>query len=65
MVIALLSDLHSNLEPLEASVKHAETNGARRYAFLGHLVGDGADPDEIPEGSARDSAADPSRVPTT
>jgi diadenosine tetraphosphatase ApaH/serine/threonine PP2A family protein phosphatase len=44
LVIALLSDIHSNLEALDACLKHASENGAGRYAFLGDLVGYGADP---------------------
>jgi diadenosine tetraphosphatase ApaH/serine/threonine PP2A family protein phosphatase len=44
MKIALLSDVHSNLEALEACLGHARGRGAVRYAFLGDLVGYGADP---------------------
>jgi len=44
MAIALLSDVHSNLEALEACLRHARDGGASRYAFLGDLVGYGADP---------------------
>lgn len=44
MVIALLSDIHSNIEALDACLKHASENGAGRYVFLGDLVGYGADP---------------------
>ena len=44
MPIALLSDLHGNLEALEACLRHARGEGALRYAFLGDLVGYGADP---------------------
>ena len=47
MVIALLSDIHSNIEALNACLKHAAQNGAERYAFLGDLVGYGADPEEV------------------
>jgi len=42
--IALLSDIHANLEALTACLAHARENGATRYAFLGDLVGYGADP---------------------
>jgi len=42
--IALLSDIHANLEALDACLKHASDRGAARYAFLGDLVGYGADP---------------------
>ncbi|MDA8108466.1 MAG: metallophosphoesterase family protein [Betaproteobacteria bacterium] len=44
MAIALLSDIHANLEALEACLKHARERGAARYAFLGDVVGYGADP---------------------
>lgn len=44
MRIALLADIHSNLEALTACLAHAEAGGAERYAFLGDLVGYGADP---------------------
>jgi diadenosine tetraphosphatase ApaH/serine/threonine PP2A family protein phosphatase len=44
LVIALLSDIHGNLEALDACLKHAGENGAERYAFLGDLIGYGADP---------------------
>jgi diadenosine tetraphosphatase ApaH/serine/threonine PP2A family protein phosphatase len=43
MVLALLSDVHANLEALEACLKHARESGATRFAFLGDLVGYGAD----------------------
>ena len=44
MRIALLSDIHGNLEALHACLRHASDRGAERYAFLGDLVGYGADP---------------------
>jgi len=44
LIIALLADVHSNLEALRACLKHAAGRGAERYAFLGDLVGYGADP---------------------
>lgn len=47
MVLALLSDVHANLEALQACLKHAQDNGARRFAFLGDLVGYGADPGAV------------------
>ena len=43
LVIALLSDIHANLEALEACLRHANERGAERYAFLGDFVGYGAD----------------------
>jgi diadenosine tetraphosphatase ApaH/serine/threonine PP2A family protein phosphatase len=42
--IALLADIHSNLEALTACLAHAEAKGAERFAFLGDLLGYGADP---------------------
>jgi diadenosine tetraphosphatase ApaH/serine/threonine PP2A family protein phosphatase len=42
--LALLSDVHSNLEALEACLAHARMSGATRFALLGDLVGYGADP---------------------
>jgi diadenosine tetraphosphatase ApaH/serine/threonine PP2A family protein phosphatase len=42
--IALLADVHANLEALEACLEHARATGAERLAFLGDLVGYGADP---------------------
>lgn len=47
--LAILSDLHANLEALEACLAHARGAGAQRYAFLGDLVGYGADPDAVIE----------------
>lgn len=44
MKLALFADIHSNLEALTACLEHAKALGARRYAFLGDLVGYGADP---------------------
>lgn len=44
MVIALLADVHSNIEALDACLKQASENRAERYVFLGDFVGYGADP---------------------
>ena len=44
MKLALFADIHSNLEAITACLAHAEALGAERYAFLGDLVGYGADP---------------------
>ena len=44
MSIALLSDIHANLEALQACLAHARERDTRRFAFLGDLVGYGADP---------------------
>ena len=47
MVIAPLADVHSNLEALSACLAHANEGGAECYAFLGDLVGYGADPQGV------------------
>jgi predicted phosphodiesterase len=47
VIIALLADIHSNFEALQACLRHAADNGAERYAFLGDLVGYGADPQNV------------------
>lgn len=44
MLIAFLTDLHANREALAACLAHAGKQKATRYAFLGDLVGYGADP---------------------
>ena len=48
-MIALLADIHSNLEALEACLAHARHAGAREFALLGDLVGYGADPGPVLE----------------
>ncbi len=44
MRIAVLTDIHANREALSACLTHAQQQGASRFAFLGDLVGYGADP---------------------
>lgn len=44
MKLALLSDLHANLQALDACLAHARQSGATQYALLGDLVGYGGDP---------------------
>jgi diadenosine tetraphosphatase ApaH/serine/threonine PP2A family protein phosphatase len=44
MKLALLSDVHANLQAFTACVAHARALGAERFALLGDLVGYGADP---------------------
>ena len=44
MRTALFADIHSNLEALQACLTHARREGAGRFAFLGDLLGYGADP---------------------
>jgi diadenosine tetraphosphatase ApaH/serine/threonine PP2A family protein phosphatase len=44
MKLALLADIHGNIHALEACLAHAQDSGAQQLAFLGDLVGYGADP---------------------
>lgn len=44
MKLALVADVHSNLEGLTACLDHARGQGAGEVAFVGDLVGYGADP---------------------
>lgn len=44
MKLALFADVHSNFEALSACLNHAHALGADRFAFLGDMVGYGADP---------------------
>jgi len=48
MRMALLADLHANLEAFRACLEHAQQQ-VDRYAFLGDLVGYGADPAPVVE----------------
>jgi diadenosine tetraphosphatase ApaH/serine/threonine PP2A family protein phosphatase len=45
--IAFFADVHANLEALDACRTHARERGAERLAFLGDLVGYGADPGAV------------------
>lgn len=49
MRIALLSDLHSNIQALDACLAHARAQKAQRFVFLGDLVGYGANPQAVVE----------------
>ncbi len=44
MKLALLSDIHANIQALDACLAHARSQGAQQFALLGDLVGYGADP---------------------
>lgn len=44
MKIALLSDIHGNIQALHACMADARTRDVDRFAFLGDFVGYGADP---------------------
>ena len=45
MVKAVFSDVHGNLEALEAVLRDAREQGATQFVCLGDVVGYGADPD--------------------
>jgi predicted phosphodiesterase len=49
MRLALLADIHANLEALVAVLAHAHEQGAEARAYLGDLVGYGADPEAVLE----------------
>jgi len=49
MRIALLSDVHSNIDALETCLRDANQRGATRFAFLGDHVGYGAAPVAVVE----------------
>jgi len=49
MRLALLSDIHANIQALDACLEHARAQGAQQYAVLGDLVGYGANPVEVVE----------------
>ena len=49
MRLALMSDIHSNLQALDACMEHATGKGAQQFAFLGDMVGYGANPSEVVE----------------
>lgn len=44
MKIALLSDIHGNIQAFEACLAHARDQGTQQFAILGDLVGYGANP---------------------
>ncbi len=46
MRYAVLSDIHGNLEALEAVLRRLESEGIESYISLGDIVGYGADPSE-------------------
>jgi diadenosine tetraphosphatase ApaH/serine/threonine PP2A family protein phosphatase len=47
MKLALLSDIHGNIQALEACLVHAKSRHADQFAFLGDFVGYGADPGPV------------------
>ncbi len=46
MKIALISDIHSNLEALESVLRDIEKNGVEKIHFLGDAVGYGSEPNK-------------------
>ena len=44
VLTALLADIHANSDALAACLRHARAAGAKRFVFLGDLVGYNADP---------------------
>ncbi len=49
MRLALMSDIHGNIQALDACLQHAQAQRAQHFAFLGDLVGYGADPGAVVE----------------
>ncbi len=49
MKLALLSDIHANIQAFDACLAHAKEHGAQQFALLGDLVGYGADPAAVVE----------------
>lgn len=47
MLYGIISDLHSNLEALNAVLEHAENLGVQKYICLGDVVGYNANPKEV------------------
>ncbi len=47
MKVALLADIHSNLEALTACLADARAREVDLHAFLGDIVGYGADPNAV------------------
>jgi diadenosine tetraphosphatase ApaH/serine/threonine PP2A family protein phosphatase len=49
MRLALMSDIHGNIQALDACLQHARAQRAQRFAFLGDMVGYGANPQAVLE----------------
>jgi diadenosine tetraphosphatase ApaH/serine/threonine PP2A family protein phosphatase len=47
VLLAILSDVHSNHQALDACLRHARERHAEQFAFLGDLVGYGGDPGAV------------------
>lgn len=46
MKLAIISDIHANIEALDAVLKSIDSNGAEKIIFLGDVVGYGCNPNE-------------------
>ena len=46
MIYGVLSDIHGNLEALNAALKRLKAEGAQKYLFCGDLIGYGPDPEK-------------------
>jgi diadenosine tetraphosphatase ApaH/serine/threonine PP2A family protein phosphatase len=57
MRLAVLADVHGNLEALRACLDHARARGAQRIILLGDLVGYGADPGAVVDVAMAEAAA--------
>src|SRR5262249_6224266 len=57
VIVAVVSDVHSNLEALEAVLADAEKQGASKLWCLGGVVGYGADPNAVCERLKADAHA--------
>ena len=49
MKLALVSDIHANIQAFDACLAHAREQGSTQIALLGDLVGYGADPVAVVE----------------
>ncbi len=47
MKLALLSDIHANIQALDTCLQHALDNGTEQFVLLGDFVGYGANPVEV------------------
>jgi diadenosine tetraphosphatase ApaH/serine/threonine PP2A family protein phosphatase len=47
MRVALLTDIHANVQALDAALGAAHAAGAQRFVFLGDLIGYGGDPGPV------------------
>jgi diadenosine tetraphosphatase ApaH/serine/threonine PP2A family protein phosphatase len=57
LLLAILADIHGNLEAFRACLDHARGCGAERLVLLGDLVGYGADPEAVVDIAMAEAAA--------